>query len=736
MRNKYSIFSLLLLSCSHTSIAGDDLLYTDYLDIIEDNHFHNYTLYFSNKEIPIERVINIAISQANKVDSSNVNVYINNLDILLERNDIGDYRSLISRLRFYSLVRTGNYQDAILIKDATTDNNNKLAIILTYMKAGRVDNALRLINSIDNKDYISNRDDYIELAKKLVIDYDIESIRIKLPKNGNILLSSILINEFEDNAMYKSAFDELNNKLLLLDVKVEKLAALSRMVLLSEEHNLSDIDTFSSMMNYINLSNSLDIKDINDNIAANIDYYTNSITDAYLDKNLRKILGIKRSEILKAQEKISASDVKYKINYFTNQIKLNSELNNDIYYNSINQLALLKKDEKILVGAYDDKLKIATKKMLLKSYFDINSGNSDQTNNLFMAAKFEPYLNKCTDIKNNLLKVIKSHKLYEYKDVNSAYQCIKNIDYSLLNIPVISKNKFIKEKYFIEFDYLKEDNNFEGMLKIVQNSNDMDLKLEYFDRYIRFNNLDKKRIDKIDSLVKNFDISIKDKETINRLIVDRLKDSRHEDLLKERLLLDKEKYIHELILLAIKNDEIQSAIADIIYMFNKNVNYDNEQLNRYIRYIDSHFSNMSIENKEKLNKLQNINTISVVYSLNKVESNMNDYFSDLEGDVIENISQYIDVFDSVNGFIDNLDIEEPNIPAYLYVKSKLYYIFSLKLEELAENVDSNVKEVLLEKANMYKSESRDFLIQTIQNRITDNDDKRILSSVKLLEKIQ
>ncbi len=179
MRSKYSILSMLLLSISHISIANTQLLYTDYIDILDEEDFHDYGVYFKDYKISIDRVINIAISQANKVSAENIAIYIKNLDILLHRNDIGEYKNIISRLRFYVLVRTGNYQDAIKIKSSTADKNNRLALILTYIKVGNLNQALRLLNSVSYHDYNSNKNDYIELAKKLVIDFDVDSLKIK-----------------------------------------------------------------------------------------------------------------------------------------------------------------------------------------------------------------------------------------------------------------------------------------------------------------------------------------------------------------------------------------------------------------------------------------------------------------------------------------------------------------------------------------------------------------------------
>ncbi|HIF9137612.1 TPA: hypothetical protein ACX6PJ_001570 [Photobacterium damselae] len=734
MRSKYSILSILLLSVSHLSIANTQLLYTDYIDILDEEDFHDYGFYFRNYKIPIDRVVNIAISQANKISIKNITIYTKNLDILLHRNDIGEYKDIISRLRFYALVRTGNYQDAIKIKNSVADKNNRLALILTYIKVGNLNQALKLLNSVSYHDYNSNKNDYIELAKKLVIDFDIDSLKIKLPKDENLVLSSILIDEYEENGMYKAAYDEINNKIKITNDKEKKLNEISKMVLLAEEHNLSNVDTHRSMTKYIKLVNELDNKIINKNIAINIDHYTNIIVDDYYQSN--KVVN---AEILNPQSYISQQNDIYKENYLINQIKLNRKLKNNLFFNSVNKLALLKEDKKILVDIYDDKLDRSTKELILSSYFKIKNSDS---NDLYMATKFEPYLEECSSINNKILNVVKAHKLYESKNVVNSYNCIKDINYGSLKIPKERKNKFIIENYFIKFDFFKEHNDFNAMYNIVKESNNMDLKLEFLDRFIKFKDLNKNTTDMVDNYSKEFDISTENKNVINSLIINKLKSSDNESLLKDRLLLNKNLYIHELILMSIHNDDIESALSDIIYMFESDVKYDNDQYIRYVRYLDRHYKKISSFSITDINKIKHINAINVMMQLNDIELNIDKKLSSInngsgsDSDVFNVISNYLDLFDSLNEVIDSLDIEEPNIPAYLYIKAHMYYEFALKLELLLSKVDSDVADVLNEKIDMYNSECFALLKQLIGYRISNLDDKRILLATKLLEKMR
>ncbi|HIF9223433.1 TPA: hypothetical protein ACX6QE_001172 [Photobacterium damselae] len=731
MRSKYSILSMLLLSVSHISIANAQLLYTDYIDILDEEDFYDYGFYFKDYKISIDRVVNIAISQANKVSVENIAIYTKNLDILLHRNDIGEYKNIISRLRFYALVRTGNYQDAIQIKNSTADENNRLALILTYIKAGNLNQALELLNSVSYHDYNSNKNDYIELAKKLVIDFDIDSLKIKLPKAENLVLSSILIDEYEENGMYKSAYDEINNKIKIINDKEQKLNEISKMAFLAEEHNLSNIDTYKSMIKYIKLVNELDNSRINKDMAINIDHYTNIIVDAYYKRG--KVVS---AEMLNPQKYISKQNDKYKENYLINQIKLNRKLKNKLFYDSVNKLALLKEDKKILVDIYEDKLDQSTKELILSSYFKIKNSN---TNDLFMAIKFEPYLDKCSNINNEILNVVKAHKLYESKNVVNSYNCIKDINYASLKIPKERKNQFTKESYFIKFDFFKEHNDFNSMYNVVKNSNNMDLKLEFLDRFIKFKDLNKNTIDMVDSYSKEFEISSKNKNVINSLIINKLKNSDNESLLKDRLSLNKNLYIHELILMSIHNDDIKSALSDIIYMFESGIKYDNDQYIRYVRYLDRYYKKISSFNMIDVNKIKHINAINVMMQLNDIESNISRKLSsidDSDSDVFNVISNYLDLFDSLNEVIDSLDIEESNIPAYLYIKSHMNYEFSLKLELLLNKVDSDVADVLNDKIDMYNSECFDLLEQLISYRKSDFDDKRVLLATKLLEKMR
>ncbi|HIF9203959.1 TPA: hypothetical protein ACX6QK_001261 [Photobacterium damselae] len=731
MKRSYRIISLLLITCSGISYSKTELLYTDYLDIIKDEEFKDYSSYFNNRDIPIDRLINIAISQSRNISSKYVDTYIKNLNILSNRLDIGEYKGLVSRLRFYALVRTGNYQDAIQIKEATADTNNRLALILTYIKVGNIAKALKLLNSVSYPDYNSNKDDYIELAKKLVIDFDVDSLRIKLPKDENLILSSILIKEYEDNGMYKSAYDEINNKIKIINDKEKKLTEISKMVLLAEEHNLSNVDTHSSMIKYINLVDDINGEIINkEDIAINVDHYTNTIVDAYYKS------GEISEDILNSQKKISNMNDRYKENYLINQIKLNRKLKNKLFYDSVNNLALLKEDKKILIDVYDDKLERSIKINMLDSYFKIKNNNE---NDLYMATRFEPYLDKCSNTNNAILKVIKAHKLYESKDIVNSYQCIKNIDYASLKISKERKNTFIKENYFIKFDFFKEHNDFDSMYGIVQKSNSMDLKLEFLDRFIKFQDLNKNILSAIDDYSQKFHISGENKIVINNLIVEKLKNVNNEDLLKNRMLLNKDVYIHELILISINNDDIESAVSDIIYVFQNNIKYNKEQFIRYIRYLDSHYKNLRSLNATYLNKIEDINAIYVMIKLNEIETNIRKDLSNVNNsdtDIFNVISNYLDLFDSLNKAIDRLDIEEPNIPAYLYIKSTMYYEFALKLELLLSKVDSDIADILNEKIDMYNSDCLDLLEKLISYRISNLDDKRVLQAAKFLEKMR
>ncbi|WP_299495637.1 hypothetical protein [uncultured Shewanella sp.] len=688
-----SIF-LSLLSFQVFSQASP-VLYTEYKSVLEGKK-EPQPEWFSRKDIPADRLVNIIIYQEKTISKDNVDTFIKNIDLLLNQKRMASFTSILIRSKINALIISGRYEEALSIIDTgigTGTDEYQLAKIRTLMMLGRYDEALFSYNNISASQWSKNEKSLIKFGKEFLFLGHIERVNLLIPMQMQQKFSDEVIKIYLSFNSYRQAYAEykfMASKSLTVESKREHLAFNMNF---AHKHKLylEEVESIESYLKTFDDAYPVTLKDltlVNDstNTLVRLRYELsgyNSLSFAYIEPYLL------------AQSQAAKIDIKSREMYLKNRIMLNKDNKGLSYFSDITELAVLMKNKSIIVSKFDKKqLSSQIQELLLKGYFSILMPDDMD---VYMASAYLPFIDKCSDVQSlQLVRALKGDYFVNNNQLNKAYSCFKDIEWNTIQLPNKLKSALVKEQLQVRYLYAKQQNDIPNVIALSMQSKDGDMVFDATKILIE-NSAKSVDLNTVDSAITQGWMTKAQIDVVNEMVLADLRNSGNKEALKTRLLKSENEHAFELAWLYADDDNYQKAIRFIIKGLKSNQSVDSFTEVKAIRYLDSHYSAISKEELQRLSALQShYLSIKYLFNLQDIEKTLVKGFQLSNEKVMIQVKSLLAHYKAIMKAL-NRPMKRANDTAKLYLEMKSTVLLSQQLNALAQQTENTKLSMVLEK---------------------------------------
>ncbi|WP_298771150.1 hypothetical protein [uncultured Shewanella sp.] len=730
--NNRLLLSIFLSLLSFQVFSQDSpVLYTEYKSVLEGKK-EPQSEWFSRKDIPADRLVNIIIHQEKTISKDNIDTFIKNIDLLLEQKRMASFTPILKRTKINALIISGRYEEALRLIGTGTDEY-QLAKIRTLMMLGRYDEALFSYNKIPASQWSKNEKSLIKFGKEFLFLGHIARVNLAIPMQMQQTFSNEVIKIYLSFNSYRQAYAEykfMTSKSLTVESKREHLAFNMNF---AHKHKLylEEVESIESYLKTFNDTNPVTLKDItlvnnSTNTLVRLRYELsgyNSLSFAYIEPYLL------------AQSQAAKIDVKSREVYLKNRIMLSKENKDLSYFSDITELAVLMKNKSIIVSKFDKKrLSPQIQELLLKGYFSIPMPDDMD---VYMASAYLPFIDKCSDVQSlQLVRALKGDYFVNNNQLNKAYSCFKDIEWNAIKLPNKLKSALVKEQLQVRYLYAKQHNDIPNVIALSMQSKDGDMVFDATKILIE-NSAKSVDLNKVDSAITQGWMTKAQIDVVNEMVLADLRNSGNREALKTRLLKSENKHAFELAWLYAEDDNHQKAITYIVkgLTFNKSVDSFTEV--KAIRYLDSYYNDIPTKDRQGLSSLRTrYSSINYLFKLQKIESTLAPGFQLSNRKVIAQVKSLLAHYKTVMKALSR-PMKRANETTKLYLEMESTILLSQQLNALSQQTENTKLSITLNKqVTKFRQKLKVIYQQIISEKQQDIYDIRILKAFQFQLQLQ
>ncbi|MCG9702271.1 hypothetical protein L1D19_19540 [Vibrio natriegens] len=727
MSHKLTLAISAFLFCGQ--MHAEPVLYADYLEAL-NAPISTEVQEYARQGMPTERVMNLVFRQSQKTDDETAAILLENATMLMAHPDYQRYLPMLRQVRIQALFVSGQLAQGIEDIQALPQQEQPpycLLLAAAYLQLGQFEQAQRVFNTMTEAVFERDRERSLYLAQDMVVNYGISSDTLDLPGDGDEALTQNLADYYDDSGVFDRAYAQRKRLLDWMPKTLEQQPHRQTLTAYAHEHDLVPEEV--AMMEAYLLSAVQDgiligdIEIVND--------YTDKQVVYYADPRNKHHREPEQIEPLLAAQRLAgqSSNVSQQA-YLEHRLFLYQKTRPAFYYTDVIELAQLTEQSSLLTEAYQSTLPDATRQALLEGYFALPSPESD-SNALFMAKEYVPFIEQCDADMPALIRALKGHELAQASDIEQAQVCYDGLTLTTLPIDAEMLSGLQQEQTRVSYAYLKSVGDEEQALMIAQGSSDETLRFDAALFAVESQPLTPERVADLLALQTSLALTPEQNAQFEDTIATSLRDTDELDTLMTVLKRSPEAHAMELASLAMTQDE---APASVDYLLMRMA--QTEPLAAYdevkaIRYLDGQYAQLDAQTQQRVAHLPQP-SVQTMLTYHQIETQLAQAFPETDAPVTEAVSASLNEYNRLKTLLSPVPAE-PNYTAQLWLLSELDRQFAEHLSALTEQADDNVAQVLMTQVTQLSQQSEQSLRQLLSLKVEGVTDLRVLAAAMRLK---
>ncbi|MGF1803968.1 hypothetical protein L4C31_01810 [Aliivibrio sifiae] len=726
MSNKL-LLSLTLGVLLSGNVHSAPMLYADYLQALNAPVSSKIQDYVTQKTQP-DRVINIMLSQSQKVDSDTASLFLDSVALLMVHPDYHQYLPTLRQMRIQILMLNGRIKEGIQNienLDSKEQDRYRLLWVNSLLWTEQKELAVKVFNDVNRETYQQHKDEYINTGVDMTLNHGVLSQRFQLPEEGNNAIAQQLITTYDNMGAYDKALAERERVLMWTSDLVAQQHQRTSLVTFAKTHELIHKELLM-MTTYLTIAAQKGEQFYGD--VDTVHEYTNALVLYHLDPRNTERDSAWNDTLLDAEKLTGQFDSNSRRAYLKNRILLYQDTRPDFFYLDLVELATVEQDRRLLSKAYLSTLSLPIRHELLEGYFSLPVVSDEKE--IVMADAYAGLIEQCEDQTPMLVRALKGHQLLQTSSI-LAYQCFEPIIWSSLSLSPQMQVSLQKEQEQVSYMEMKARGSESQMLSIAQGSHNSDMRLDAALFAVERQPLTASRLSELGTITEGLTLTSEQQKTVDNAIIDTLRQQGDMELLLSRLKLNPSANAMELAFGAMDQDATSEAVHYLVMRFAQPEPLSTYEEVKSVRYLDSVFSSLSLYEQGAVRSLSQ-DSVQTMLVLQNIESQLPGAFKENGLSTMDAVKRALTEFNQLKASLSK-SVAEPNYTAQLWLTSVLNRRLAQFLVEQSTQADGRLQPILMKQSIQLKSQSDALLHQLLDLKLEGVTDVRILESVLLFE---
>lgn len=727
MSHKLTLAISALLLCGQ--VHAEPVLYADYLEALNAPISTDVQEY-ARQGMPTERVMNLVFRQSQQADTESASILFDNVTMLMAHPDYQTYLPILRQVRIQARFVSGQLAQGIEDIQALPQQEQPpycLLLAAAYLQLGQFEQAQLVLNTMTDEVFEQDRERSLYLAQDMVVNYGISSDTLHLPSDGDEALTQNLADYYDDSGVFDRAYAQRKRLLDWMPKTREQQPHRQTLTTYAHEHDLVPEEV--AMMEAYLLSAVQDGILIGD--IETVNEYTDKLVVYYADPRNKHHREPELIEPLLTAQRLAgqSSDVSQQA-YLEHRLFLYQKTRPAFYYTDVIELAQLTEQASLLTEAYQKTLPDSTRQALLEGYFALPSPEGD-SNALFMAKEYVPFIEQCDADMPALIRALKGHEFAQAAEIEQAQTCYDGLALASLPIDAAMLSGLQQEQVRVSYAHLKSLGDEEHALLIAQDSSDDALRFDAALFAVENQPLTPERVADLLSLQTSLALTPEQNAQFEDAIATSLRDADELDTLMAVLKRSPEAHAMELASLSMAQDEAPASVDYLLMRIAQAEPLAVYDEVKAIRYLDGQYAQLDAQTQQRIAHLPQP-SVQTMLTYHQVEGQLTQAFPETDAPVTEAVSLSLNEYNRLKALLSPVPAE-PNYTAQLWLLSELDRLFAEHLRTLAGQAEDNVARVLMTQVTQLSQQSEQSLRQLLSLKVEGVTDSRVLAAAMRLK---